>query len=642
MSWPLTATGLLAIVSLSARAQVPPVEAFAAAPQMIEPLLSADGQSLVYRVMRDDSTLVAVLDFSSGTHKVVMNTGKASVSWCRWASRTRILCGVYAPDPMGQTEHPGKRTLLVGVNADGSDYRVFTAFDPIRDRYDEQMVDLTAADPGSVLLQQFYRSPVELTAPPAARFSEARIMRLDVRSGQLTTVAQSSRIMNPGTRFIGSDEEQVFISETINNEQRLYHARRPGSEQWHLLFSHELVENPPRPVPVAVIPGTQRAYAIGVEARNVALFEMDLARREPDRRIQEWPGADRGELLRSGDDRVLGIRLHVNGRPSAHYFHKRDRGVAHAADKLLRDRYNEIVDVSAQRNVYLLRTSSDVDAGTYLRLDARKGSGEFVQIGVTHTHLDQERLSRMQAIVLETDAGRSFTVFITKPLAATGKLPTVVMPDDGPLGEASWQFGFLRHFLVSRGYAVLQPRLAETASASDGTVVRTGLAGSAYDAMVRATRWGIEQGVADPQRVALVGWGFGGYLALAGSQQHPDLYRAVVGINAVTDLDEQPGNAPMGEAEDSDETVHPVSLRAQAQRTRAPVLLIYGTHDTVVHPHHPRRMGRALTLTLRPYEILKIPGAMHGLDLPREREILLQAVETFLARNLSASPSTTE
>jgi hypothetical protein len=71
-----------------------------------------------------------------------------------------------------------------------------------------------------------------------------------------------------------------------------------------------------------------------------------------------------------------------------------------------------------------------------------------------------------------------------------------VLPDDAN-GRTEWRFSSLRHFLLSRGYAVLQLQLDETVSASNYSAIRHGLDGLAYAFMRQSARWAIDEGVAD-------------------------------------------------------------------------------------------------------------------------------------------------
>ena len=56
------------------------------------------------------------------------------------------------------------------------------------------------------------------------------------------------------------------------------------------------------------------------------------------------------------------------------------------------------------------------------------------------------------------------------------------------------------------------------------------------DDVVDGTNWLIAEGIADPDRICIVGWSYGGYSAAMGAVQTPDLYRCAASINGVLDL----------------------------------------------------------------------------------------------------------
>jgi dipeptidyl aminopeptidase/acylaminoacyl peptidase len=116
--------------------------------------------------------------------------------------------------------------------------------------------------------------------------------------------------------------------------------------------------------------------------------------------------------------------------------------------------------------------------------------------------------------------------------------PAVVVPPREPWEPDPWGFDPLAQLLADRGYAVLQP--APRGSAGWGRhhleAGRGQWGAGMLDDLADGVRWLIEQGIADPDRVAIVGAGWGGYAAVASLAFTPDLYAAGVAVGGPVDL----------------------------------------------------------------------------------------------------------
>ena len=136
----------------------------------------------------------------------------------------------------------------------------------------------------------------------------------------------------------------------------------------------------------------------------------------------------------------------------------------------------------------------------------------------------------------------------------------------------------------------------------------------------------IEQGIADPKRVCIVGWSYGGYAALAGAAFTPELYACAASIGGVSDLpsmlglttrerDGRESNAFAYWREHigspSDPQVIAKSPARNAHAVRAPILLLHGTEDTMVPIEQSRSWPGARGRPASRYEIIELPGEDH-------------------------------
>src|SRR5262249_3722396 len=155
---------------------------------------------------------------------------------------------------------------------------------------------------------------------------------------------------------------------------------------------------------------------------------------------------------------------------------------------------------------------------------------------------------------------------------------------------------FLRTFLANRGYAVLQ--MNYRGSAGLGLAWRDAAkddwGGRVYSDIQDGTKWAVSEGIADPKRVCILGWGFGGYEALLSAARNTDTYRCAGSINGITDLALQDELGQQFEKRDAARKGDQDSPLANAAKMNIPVLLVHGSKDWQVQMDHAQEMEDAL------------------------------------------------
>jgi dienelactone hydrolase len=137
--------------------------------------------------------------------------------------------------------------------------------------------------------------------------------------------------------------------------------------------------------------------------------------------------------------------------------------------------------------------------------------------------------------------GLSIPAVLTLPPESeeAGTLPAVVLPPDDPWRPRRGGRQPLVELLADRGYAVLQP--SPRGSAGFGRAFRAAgerqWGGAMVDDLADGVRWLVGEGIADPERVAIVGFGWGGYAAVASLAFTPDLYAAGIAVDGPVDLE---------------------------------------------------------------------------------------------------------
>src|SRR5207244_12905956 len=124
------------------------------------------------------------------------------------------------------------------------------------------------------------------------------------------------------------------------------------------------------------------------------------------------------------------------------------------------------------------------------------------------------------------------------PDPPTGPRPLIVMPHGGPQVRDSSDYDAWSQYLATRGYLVFQPNFR----GSGGYGVDWRHAGEGQwgarmqDDVTDGVKALIASGQADPNRICVFGASYGGYAALIGGAQNPELYKCVVSWAGISDL----------------------------------------------------------------------------------------------------------
>jgi dipeptidyl aminopeptidase/acylaminoacyl peptidase len=231
-------------------------------------------------------------------------------------------------------------------------------------------------------------------------------------------------------------------------------------------------------------------------------------------------------------------------------------------------------------------------------------------------------------------------------------LPLVLMPHGGPEMRDSLSFNSWVQYLVARGYAVFQPNFR----GSDG--FGRAFAESGYgewgrkmqDDLTDGVKTLVDQGLADPARICIVGASYGGYAALAGAALTPDLYKCAVSIAGISDLDDFIGwrkrnwgsdsegytywLKAIGDPDKDEARLREVSPLAQTARIKIPILLIHGNQDYIVPIAQSKAMKKALDKTGRKTELITLQNEGHSYWSADNQKLTMTAVDNFLWQHL--------
>jgi len=300
--------------------------------------------------------------------------------------------------------------------------------------------------------------------------------------------------------------------------------------------------------------------------------------------------------------------------------------------------------------IWLITAYSDTEPGETYLYD-RSAKKLTLQYKIRQK-LPREALAPMTTIRFKSSDGMEIPAYLTLPKGAAAKnLPLVINPHGGPWARDTWGYRAYAQFLANRGYAVLQPNFR--GSTGYGKNFLNAGNNQWGDKMQDDITWGVrylvEQGIADPKRVGIMGGSYGGYATLAGVTYTPDLYAAAVAIVAPSSLKTLLESIPpyweagrvtfhkrMG---DPNTPEGKVQLERQSPLThvakiKTPLLVVQGANDPRVNQRESDQIVIALRDRGFPVEYIVAPDEGHGFARPVNNMAMIAAAEKFLAKHL--------
>lgn len=223
--------------------------------------------------------------------------------------------------------------------------------------------------------------------------------------------------------------------------------------------------------------------------------------------------------------------------------------------------------------------------------------------------------------------------------AEDGPLPLVVELHGGPTSATTFRFQYWiygRTLMAANGFALLSPNYRGSTGYGDEFMVQ--LVGRENDIDVKDIMSGvdamIERGVADPDRLAVMGWSNGGFLTNCLITDNQRFKAASSGAGVVDQViqwgvEDTPGHV-INFMEGRQPWVDPDEYRAGSPLYRlgsvtTPTLIHVGENDPRVPVAHSKTLYRALRQYLDiPTELVIYPGEGHGLTTYTHRKAKME------------------
>ncbi len=645
-SFALFLTGLALTAPFQVRAEVEllPLEAFFSGNQYTEVTISPDGECLAFLSLVNGSRNLFTYSIEKKQYKSLTEGGKDAVFDYAWAGNEYLVYQITREDYWGLG--------LAAVRRDGKKRNRKVLSEPAR------MVHSMPAYPKHILV---VLNPYEEQFPD--------LHRVGITSRYRTTYFE-----NPGDvdYWLLDPEGQVRLVKVFTRGDGghgpdVYRYRATVKEPW------QEIRLPADTYPLALDYDNSHLYvATGKDRPFTAVYKYDPQSQEfaglvwKDSQYDVVPGYDlngagdfKGLIFSDQFRTLAGIAYERNG-PQIQWFLPFYEDLQEMIDQSLPDTQNVFLGRDKSEEHFLIFAYNDRDPGNYYLLDYPTRHLQW--LFSKNPAINPEQMAAMKPVQMPSRDGRILHGYLTLPKGKRQNLPLILKPHNGPFMRDKWGFDPEVQFLANRGYAVLQVNYrGSTGYGKEFFMAAFGEIGkNMQNDITDAVRWAISEKIADPQRIAIYGEGFGAYLAMTGLVSTPELFQCAVAVGGIYDWetfldnDKTPvmeRNMPLsriwfGETGDehndydnktnnnNNELLKSVSPAHHAARTKNPVLLIPKANNGLPIDPQTRLMAEALQKEGKPHEIYgQSTDPVHPLEKPTPLDHY-HRIETFLSENL--------
>jgi dipeptidyl aminopeptidase/acylaminoacyl peptidase len=622
--------------------------------------LSPDGRSVAWVAPAEGQGAVLYtlsLGAKTPARGALRSDGKPyRIRHCDWASNDRLVCRIYGIATTDFGLAPVSR--LVAVNADGSNVRILSN---LGNEYTRgyllrggEVIDWLPDQNGAVLMTRLY-APDQHTGSHLGSDKEG--LGVDLVDTRTLAVRKVEPPLREAVWYVSDGRGTVRIRgirgrlpDGDDSGILTFEYRTAESREWHKLSDYNSLDHSGF-FPEAVDPTLNVAYGFKKKDGRFALYSVTLDGSLREQLVYARDDVDLDELIRIGRrQRVVGVSYATETR-HAQLFAPEIQSLMAALQKALnQQRVLHIADASVDENFLLIFAGGDTDPGVYYILDRK--THNLQTFLVARSELEGVKLATQKPITYPAADGTSIPGYLTLPPgkeSARG-LPAIVMPHGGPSARDEWGFDWLPQFYAARGFAVLQPNYRGSFGYGDAWFEKNGFRSwrIAIGDILDAGHWLASQGIADPGKLAIVGWSYGGYAALQSATVEPTLFKAVVAIAPVTDLgmlkEEHRGWSDfklVSEFVGDGPQLNEGSPAEHVDRITAPVLLFHGTHDRNVGVGESRRMASRLTDHGKSCKLVTWSDLDHQLEDAQARAQMLRTSDEFLRQSMGITAAMT-
>ena len=560
-----------------------PLEDFFKNPEKSSFKISPNGLFIAYMKPWEDGNRmmnIYVKSMDSNDELRITNASERSIYGFFWLSNNRIA---FIQDKGGD-----ENFRIYAVDTDGNNEVNLTPFDNVQ----SQIIDDLDDNPNFMIVGLNIRNP---------QIHDA--YRLNVNSGELTMLAE-----NPGniSSWMTDNNGVLRIATTSDGVNTSILYRENETKEFKSILTTNFKESVN---PLFFTFDNNELYVSSNRGRDKsAIYTFDLKNGKENKLIFEHPDVDVYSLMRSKKRKIITGVIYTTDKTQRVFFDSERELIQQKIEEKIPNFDVAISSFNKEETKAIVVSYSDKSRGTYYYYDL--DNDNLVKLADLSPWLNENDMASMLPISYKSRDGLTINGYLTLPVGSSGKnLPIVVNPHGGPWARDYWGFNSEVQYLANQGYAVFQMNFRGSTGYGrkfwELSFKQWGK--TMQDDITDGVNWLINEGIADPERIAIYGASYGGYATLAGLTFTPDLYACGVDYVGVSNLFTFIETIPpywelyrqmlyemVGHPEDDKVLLTEGSPALNVEKIKSPLFIAQGANDPRVKKSESDQMVEAL------------------------------------------------
>ncbi len=589
--------------------------------------LSPNGEYIAYMAPYENRMNIHVRKFDSDSVTRVTSVTDRDLAGYFWANNDRL---VYIRDKAGN-----ENFHLFAVNKDGSNEKDLTPFDGVR----AQIIDDLEDNEEEMIIGLNKRIP-QVFDP----------YRINITSGEMKLLYENpGNITGWGTDHNGKLRLAYVTNGVDNTIMYRESENKPFTEVITTNFKETLSPQ------FFDFDNGHIVYAVSNLGRDkTAIVKYDLKEKKELEEIFINDEVDVDGISYSTKRKVPTVINYTKAKLNRKYLDEETKSIfSKLENDLGSDNEYYITSSNKNEDKFLVYVGNDKSRGSYYYYD--KVTDRLDHLADLSPWIKSDQMAEMKPISYTSRDGLTINGYLTLPVGREAKnLPVVINPHGGPWARDNWGFNPEVQLLANRGYAVLQMNFRGSTGYGkkfwESSFKKWGQ--EMQNDITDGVKWLIDEGIADPKRVAIYGGSYGGYATLAGITNTPDLYAAAVDYVGVSNLFTfmetippywEPYKKMLYEMVGDPNTKDSIMMRANSpvynvNKIKSALFIAQGANDPRVVQAESDQMVEALKKNGVTVQYMLKENEGHGFRNEENRFDFYNAMTDFLDKNMKEKP----